>query len=76
MRNSETNEMTVTPIYYYIGHFSKYVKRGAKRIAYSKHFDVIDVCPFVNPDGSVVCVILNATDKEQDAIIRMVMAQR
>ncbi len=71
VRNSETNEMTTTPIYYYIGHFSKFVKRGARRIGYSKHSDDIEVCPFVNPDGTIVCIIVNASDKEQDAIIRI-----
>lgn len=68
--NQERNELNYTPIYYYIGHFSKYVKRGAKRIATTKYTDEIYTCAFKNPDNSLVVVILNATDAEKPMHIR------
>jgi glucosylceramidase len=47
--------------YYYIGHFSKFVKKGARRLATSVYRSDIESTAFENPDGSVVCVLLNRT---------------
>lgn len=45
--------------YYYIGHLSRYVKRGAKVIATTSYTDKIDTAAFLNPDGERVAVFLN-----------------
>ena len=45
--------------YYYIGHFSRYIKEGAKHMIASRYTDKIDVSAFVNPDGERVAVLLN-----------------
>lgn len=50
--------------YYYIGHFSKFVKKGAKRLAISRYTDKLDVTGFVNPDGERVIVVLNKSDED------------
>lgn len=50
--------------YYYIGHFSKFIKPGAKRIAFSKFTDRIEVTAFKNFDNSIVVVLLNRTDSQ------------
>lgn len=68
--DTDKNELIVTPIYYYIGHFSKYVKRGAVRVATTKYSNDIHTCAFVNPDGGKVCVVINASEKQQKAILR------
>ena len=57
--------------YYYIGHISKFVKPGAKIIASSAYTNKIDTVSFKNPDGSVICVLLNTTDNPLEAIIRI-----
>ncbi len=56
--------------YYYIGHFSRYVKRGAKRIATSRFTDRLDVTGFVNPDGERVLIVMNKTDQKISFSIR------
>lgn len=48
--------------YYYIGHFSRYVKPGAKRILVSSFSDDLETVAFLNPDGSRVVVLLNRTE--------------
>lgn len=48
--------------YYYIGHFSRYVKPGAKRILASCYTAGLETVAFVNPDGSRVAVLLNTTE--------------
>ena len=68
--NKEEEKTVLTPIYYYIGHFSKFVKRGAKRIAYSSHTNKLDICPFINPDGTRVVIILNCNDEDIPVILR------
>jgi glucosylceramidase len=50
--------------YYYIGHFSKFIKLGAKRIISSSNRDVLQTTAFQNPDGSIAVVVLNTSDKE------------
>jgi glucosylceramidase len=51
--------------YYYIGHFSKFVRPGAKRIISSSTTDDLLTTAFLNPDGKIAVVVLNLTGKEQ-----------
>jgi glucosylceramidase len=52
--------------YYYLGHFSKFIRPGAKRIACSSNNDDLLATAFLNPDGTVAVVSLNLTDKSMD----------
>lgn len=56
--------------YYYIGHFSRYIRAGAVRIGTSRYTDAIGVTGFVNPDGERVVVLLNQSEKEQEYTLR------
>ena len=64
MADTDKDEIDIHESYYYIGHFSKYVKKGAKRIGSSKWNDEIETVSFKNPDGSIVSVVLNRTEKD------------
>ena len=66
----ETKQLEYTPVYYYIGHFSKFVERGAKRIAVTRYTDKIYTSAFRNLDGSIIIVVMNPTEHDEDAIIR------
>lgn len=48
--------------FYYIGHFSRYIKPGAKHVITSRFTDSIDAASFVNPDGERVVVLMNRSD--------------
>ena len=50
--------------YYYIGHFSKFIEKGARRLATSAYTSGIETVAFENPDKSVVTVLLNRTDND------------
>lgn len=63
-------QLIYTPIYYYIGHFSKYVQRGAVRIAHTKYDENIHVCAFKNPDGGIVAVVMNVSDMTMPVHVR------
>ena len=54
--------------YYYVGHFSKYVRPGAKRIGLTNNNENLQANAFVNVDGSLAFVVLNETDKNQDFV--------
>ncbi len=50
--------------YYHIGHFSKHVKPGARRISSEINSENIKQICFQNPDGSIVLVVLNESEKD------------
>jgi glucosylceramidase len=52
--------------FYYIAHFSRFVLPGAHRIASSGGPAGLQSIAFVNPDGSLVAVVMNPTDAAQD----------
>ncbi|QMS84427.1 glycoside hydrolase family 30 protein [Candidatus Xianfuyuplasma coldseepsis] len=50
--------------YYYIGHFSKYIRPDAVRIGCNNTHPKLQVTAFKNVDGTIAAVILNETDKK------------
>lgn len=56
--------------YYYIGHFSRYIQPGARRIGSSTYNSLIENVAFLNPDGTRVVVLLNRTDKDLEVEIK------
>lgn len=56
--------------YYYIGQFSRYIKKGAVRIGVTRYTDAIEATGFLNPDGERVIVLLNRTGEARDYTLR------
>lgn len=50
--------------YYYIGHFSKFIRPGARRIISSSSRAQLMTTAFINTDGTVAVVVMNNTDEE------------
>lgn len=69
MADTVNDEIHIHDSYYYIGHFSMFVEKGAKRIGSSKWTRDLDTVSFKNPDGTIVTVVLNATDDEKEFCI-------
>ena len=63
MCNVQTGTIDVKLSYAYIGHFSRFVKPGAKRVLVSKYHRDLEAVGFVNPDGERVVVTMNPTDQ-------------
>ncbi|WP_062350630.1 glycoside hydrolase family 30 protein [Bacillus kwashiorkori] len=57
--------------YTYIGHFSRYIVPGAKRIASTKYTDKLELTALKNPDGTVVFILLNRLDEMQQVNLRI-----
>ena len=60
--DTKTGLLTFTPTYYYIGHFSKFIKPGALRISTTTSRTAIESTSFKNKDGKIVTVVMNKTD--------------
>lgn len=56
--------------YYYIGHFSRYIKSGAKQIAATRYTDKIETAAFLNPNGERVVIVLNKTEEPVEITLR------
>lgn len=64
--NTMDGSLTFTNSYYYIGHFSKFIEEGAKRIAaVSSSNDVISTA-FLNPNGEIIIVAMNLAEEAKD----------
>lgn len=58
--NRKEKTLQYNPSYYYIGHFSKYINPGAKRIHIRQTVDSeVYATAYKNPDGSIIVVIQN-----------------
>ena len=62
--DTKTGQLIYTNSYYYIGHFSKFVRPGAKRVACSPSRSQLLCAAFVNPDGKVSVVVMNKSDQK------------
>lgn len=59
MLTSDNQDYKKRLAFYYIGHFSKVIKPGAVRIAFSKYLEDITMTAFKNLDGSIAVVMIN-----------------
>ncbi len=48
--------------FYYIGHFSKFIRPGAVRVLCASTSDDLEVTAFRNPDGKIALIVLNRSD--------------
>lgn len=56
--------------FYYIGHFSRYIRPMAKQIMTTCYTDGLETAAFVNPDGTRAVVILNKGNEDLPVYLR------
>jgi glucosylceramidase len=64
--DTRTGELIYTNAYYYIGHLSKFIRPGAKRVSASGSRSPLLATAFKNTDGSLVVVVMNSTDNDME----------
>ena len=69
--DTRTGQLIYTNSYYYIGHFSKFIRPGAKRVAVAPSRSMLLATGFVNPDGKVAVVVMNHTAKAGQYHVRV-----
>ncbi|MGE5108057.1 MAG: glycoside hydrolase family 30 protein [Sphingobacteriales bacterium] len=62
--DTRTGQLIYTNAYYYIGHFSKFIKPGAKRIQTSPSRSQLISTAFINEDGKIAVVVMNDTNQK------------
>lgn len=68
--DTRTKEVSYSAAFHYIGHFSRFVLPGARRIASNGGPAALDSIAFRNPDGSLVAVVMNRSDVPVDFSLR------
>jgi len=60
----KTGELIYTPSYFYIGHFSKFVRPDAKRVSAVSSRSPLLTTSFLNTNGTMATVVMNQSDQE------------
>lgn len=63
LADTQTGKLYYHNSYYYIGHFARFIRPGAQRIACASSLDDLEVTAFLNPDRQIAVVVLNRTDR-------------
>lgn len=64
--NTQTEEVHYNSSYYFIGHLSRFIRPGAKRVESVVDSADLSVVSFENSDGTISTVLLNETDEARD----------
>ena len=59
-----SGELIYTPTYYYIGHFSKFIRPGAQRVSTTSSRSPLLATSFINADGTIASIVMNQSDEE------------
>ncbi|MCA6075088.1 glycoside hydrolase family 30 protein [Fulvivirga sedimenti] len=62
--DTDSQELIYTPSYYYIGHFSKFIRPGASRVSTASSRSPILSTSFLNENGSLITVVMNQSDQD------------
>lgn len=64
--NKKTHEVSYTGVYYYLAHFSKFVRPGAVRVESKGRAKGVRVMTFQTPEGGYVTQLLNRMKTDQE----------
>ena len=67
--DTRTGQLSYMNSFYYIGHFSKFIRPGARRIISSSMLDQLQTTAFLNADGTIAVVVLNASEKPEEFLV-------
>lgn len=63
LADTTTDTIDYQSSFYYIGHFSRFIRPGAKRIICASMRDELEATAFRNPDGTIAIVVMNRSNK-------------
>jgi glucosylceramidase len=71
LADASLDEFSLQSSYFYLGHFARFVKPGARRVLCTADRPDLEAAAFVNPDGSVATVVMNRTGQPQRFALRI-----
>jgi glucosylceramidase len=69
--DTKKGDLIYTSSYYYIGHFSKFIRPGARRIISSSNRDLLEATAYQNEDGKIVVVVMNRSEQKLPFLLWM-----
>jgi len=67
----EADEVYLTPLYYTMAHFSKYIRPEAKVIGIDKTDEALQITAAQNPDGSIAVVVFNEGETAKNFVLTL-----
>jgi glucosylceramidase len=61
--DASTDTYSLQSSYFYLGHFARFVKPGARRVLCTAGERDLEAASFVNPDGSSATIVMNRTEQ-------------
>lgn len=61
--DTRTGQVLYQSSFFYLGHFSRYIRPGAERILHASTTDELETTAFLNSDGMVAVVVMNRTEQ-------------
>ena len=71
--NTQTGDLNFTNSFYYIGHFSKFIRPGAKRISSVTSSNSIISTAFKNKNNSIAIIAMNTSNKMLDYTVTIAL---
>src|SRR5690606_29822392 len=59
----EQDEVYITPLYYSLAHFSRFIRPGAVRIGFENTSEYVMITAARNPDGSIAVIVFNPEEE-------------
>lgn len=69
--DTKTGTVLYQSSYFYIGHFARFIRPGARRIACANSHRTLEAIAFQNTDGTVAAVGMNRTDDPIDFLLKL-----
>jgi glucosylceramidase len=69
--DTTASEILYQSSYYYIGHFCRFIRPGARRIGCATTLDALEATAFLNTDGAVAAVALNRSDQPIEFLFKI-----
>eukprot|EP00929_Paragymnodinium_shiwhaense_P060213 TRINITY_DN30097_c0_g1_i1.p1 TRINITY_DN30097_c0_g1~~TRINITY_DN30097_c0_g1_i1.p1 ORF type:complete len:643 (-),score=134.22 TRINITY_DN30097_c0_g1_i1:137-2065(-) len=69
--DTRTGELHYQTAFWYLGHFSKFIRPGARKVLCSTSRDVLEVVAFMNTDGTLAVVVMNQSDEEVEFWLKL-----
>lgn len=57
--------------YFYLGHFSRFIQPGARRVLCAATREVLEATAFANPDGTVATVVMNRSETPAPFVLQI-----
>lgn len=63
LADTRNDQVLFQSSYYYIGHFARFIRPGARRILCATTRDNLEATAFLNVDGTIAVVVMNRTEQ-------------